>query len=243
MRSRLRLGELAGRVFRTTDAAATWRPLGDFVPTFNVLDFAVSAAGRDLYAATSAGIFQFHRGFKDVPDGGLYWDAIDAAAMNGVSAGCGGGAFCPAAPNTRAQIAPMLLRAMETAMYVPPAATGTVFADVPSTSFAAAWIEELARREIAAGCGSGDYCPSSPMTRAALAVMLLKAKHGPGYEPPPATGTVFVDVPADAFAAAWIEELAAEGITAGCGGAYFCPDETVLRSQAAALIVKTFGLS
>ena len=55
--------------------------------------------------------------------------------------------------------------------------------------------------------------------RLALAVMLLKAKHGPDYEPPPATGTVFVDVPADAFAAAWIEELAAEGITAGCGGA------------------------
>jgi len=163
--------------------------------------------------------------------------------MNGVSAGCGGGGFCPAAPNTRAQIAPMLLRAMETALYVPPAATGAVFADVPATSFAAAWIEELARREIAAGCGSGDYCPSSPMTRASLAVMLLKAKHGASYEPPPATGTVFSDVPVDAFAAAWIEELAAEGITAGCGGGFFCPDGTVLRSQAAALIVKTFGLS
>jgi hypothetical protein len=73
--------------------------------------------------------------------------------------------------------------------------------------------------------------------------MLLKAKHGSDYEPPPATGTVFLDVPADAFASAWIEELAAEGITAGCGGGYFCPDGTVLRSQAAALIVKTFGLS
>ena len=63
------------------------------------------------------------------------------------------------------------------------------------------------------------------------------------YEPPPATGTVFSDVPADAFAAAWIEELAAEGITAGCGGGLFCPDGIVLRAQAAALIVKTFGLS
>jgi hypothetical protein len=209
----------------------------------NVTEFAVSATGRDLYAATVAGIFQFHRGFTDVPDTDAYWPPVDAAAMNGVTAGCGGGRFCPTASNTRAQIAPMLLRAKETALYTPPAATGGVFADVPATSFAAAWIEELARRGIAAGCGSGDYCPSSPMTRASLAVMLLKAKHGSDYEPPPATGTVFADVPADAFAAAWIEQLYAEGITAGCGGGYFCPDGIVRRSQAAALIVRTFGLS
>ncbi len=232
-----------GPVLRTTDGAATWRLLGKTVPALGVLDFTVSATGRDLYASTIAGIFQFHRGFTDVPEADPFWSSVDAAAMTGVTAGCGGGRFCPTAKNTRAQIAPMLLRAIEGADYVPPAATGAVFADVPATSFAAAWIEELATRGIAAGCGSGDYCPSAPMMRATLAVMLLKAKHGADYEPPPATGTVFLDVPADAFAAAWIEELAAEGITAGCGGGYFCPGDTVLRSQAAALIVKTFELS
>ncbi len=232
-----------GGVYRSTDGAATWRQLGRRIPVLNTTDFAVSATGRNLYAATIAGIFQFHREFTDVPDADPFWSSVDAAAMTGVTAGCGGGRFCPTAANTRAQIAPMLLRAIEGAAYAPPAATGAVFADVTATSFAAAWIEELARREIAAGCGSGDYCPSSPMTRAALAVMLLKAKYGLDYEPPPATGTVFLDVPADAFAAAWIEELYAEGITAGCGGGLFCPNGTVLRSQAAALIVKTFGLS
>jgi photosystem II stability/assembly factor-like uncharacterized protein len=232
-----------GTVFRSTDGAASWRPLGRWIPVLSTTDFAVSATGRDLYAATIAGIFQYHRSFSDVPDADPFWVSVDAAAMTGVTAGCGGGRFCPTAANTRSQIAPMLLRAIEGAGYAPPAATGAVFADVPATSFAAAWIEELALREIAAGCGSGDYCPSSPMTRAALAVMLLKAKHGSDYEPPPATGTVFLDVPVDAFAAAWIEQLAAEGITAGCGGGYFCPDGIVVRSQAAALIVKTFGLS
>ena len=237
------INSLGGGILRTTDGAGSWHLLGRRVPALNVLEFAVSATGRNLYASTSAGIFQFHRGFTDVPDTDPFWSSVDAAAMNGVTAGCGGGGFCPAAANTRAQIAPMLLRAIEGAAYAPPVATGTVFADVSAASFAAAWIEELSRREIAAGCGSGDYCPSSPMTRASLAVMLLKAKHGPGYEPPPATGTVFLDVPADAFAAAWIEQLSAEGITAGCGGGYFCPGDTVLRAQAAALIVKTFGLS
>ena len=71
---------------------------------------------------------------------------------------------------------------------------------------------------------------------------LLKAKHGSDYAPPPATGDVFDDVPSGAFAAAWIEELAAEGITGGCGTRKYCPDNIVTREQMAALIVHTFGL-
>ena len=58
-----------------------------------------------------------------------------------------------------------------------------------------------------------------------MAVFLLKAEHGSGYAPPPCTG-VFADVaclPAPAFAADWIEQLAAEGITGGCGAGSFCP--------------------
>ncbi len=88
----------------------------------------------------------------------------------------------------------------------------------------------------------GDYCPAAPLTRAAMAVLLLKTEHGSDFVPPPATGTVFADVPADAFAAAWIEQLAAEGVTAGCGAGNFCPDATVSRAQAAALVVRAFGL-
>ncbi len=42
---------------------------------------------------------------------------------------------------------------------------------------------------------------------------------------------------------AWIERLFAEGITAGCGGGNFCPGAAVSRGQAAAFIVRTFGLS
>ena len=79
-----------------------------------------------------------------------------------------------------------------------------------------------------------DACPTR--------LWLLRAKHGPAYAPPPATGTVFADVPIDAFAAAWIEALAAEGITTGCGGGNFCPSESTTRGQAAALLVRTFEL-
>jgi hypothetical protein len=50
------------------------------------------------------------------------------------------------------------------------------------------------------------------------------------------------DVPAGAFAADWIEALAAAGITTGCGGGNDCPGDATSRGQAAALLVRTFEL-
>ena len=232
-----------GQVFRTTDGADSWTPISGAIPSLSTLEFSVSANGRTLYAATLGGAFSFDRSFLDVPDADPYWTAIDAAAMNGLSTGCGSGNFCPSAPNTRSQISVFLLRAKNGAAFAPPPATGAVFGDVPAASFAAAWIEELSREGITSGCGGGSYCPLAPLTRAEMAVMVLKALHGSDFMPPPATGTVFADVPADAFAAAWIEELAAEGIAAGCGGGNFCPDSALTRAQAAALLVHAFLLS
>jgi len=232
-----------GQLFRTTDGADSWKPIAGAIPAFASLDFSVSATGRTLYAATLGGAFAFDRSFLDVPDADPYWTAIDAAAMNGLSTGCGSGNFCPTAANTRAQIAVFLLRAKNDAAFTPPPATGAVFGDVPTSSFAAAWIEELSREGITSGCGGANYCPSAELSRAEMAVMVLKALHGSDFTPPPATGAVFTDVPADAFAAAWIEELAAEGIAAGCGGGNFCPDAALTRAQAAALLTHAFQLS
>ena len=57
-----------------------------------------------------------------------------------------------------------------------------------------------------------------------MAVFLLKAKHGLCYAPPPCTG-IFPDVPCPSTFANWIEALAAEGITGGCGGGNYCPQQ------------------
>ena len=61
------------------------------------------------------------------------------------------------------------------------------------------------------------------------------------YSPPAATG-VFGDVPVGYWAAGWIEQLAAEGITAGCGGGNYCPESPVNRDQMAVFLVRTFNL-
>jgi hypothetical protein len=77
-----------------------------------------------------------------------------------------------------------------------------------------------------------------------MAVFLLKASLGSGYVPPPATGTVFADVPANAFAADWIENLYTLNITGGCltNPLRYCPSNANNRQQMATFITKTFGL-
>jgi hypothetical protein len=72
-----------------------------------------------------------------------------------------------------------------------------------------------------------------------MAVMILRAEHGPNYTPPACTG-VFGDVPCPSRYANWIERLAAEGITAGCGNGNFCPLRVVKRQQMATFLVNAF---
>jgi hypothetical protein len=139
-------------------------------------------------------------------------------------------------------MAVFLLKGKFGSAHVPPPATGTVFGDVHPGDFAADWIEELAGLGITGGCGGGNYCPANPVTRAQMAVFLLKSEHGSVYVPPTCIG-VFTDVLCPGgFAVDWIEQLASEGITGGCGGTNYCPNNPNTRGQMAVFLVKTFGL-
>ncbi len=99
-------------------------------------------------------------------------------------------------------------------------------------------VESVFRSAVTAGCGTGVYCPTLPVTRAQMAVFLLKSEHGSSYDPPACQGQ-FEDVPCSNPFAEWIEQLAAEGITAGCGGGNYCPDAAVTREQMAVFLLKT----
>jgi hypothetical protein len=59
--------------------------------------------------------------------------------------------------------------------------------------------------------------------------------------PAPATAT-FSDVPVGSFGFKHVEALAASGITAGCGGGSFCPDNTLTRVEMAVFLAKALGL-
>ncbi len=178
--------------------------------------------------------------FPDVPTSNLFYAFIENLFHNGITGGCGGGNYCPSSSVTRAQMAVFLLKAKHGDTFVPPACTG-VFGDVACPSQFADWIEELYGEGITGGCGGGNYCPGNPVTRAQMAVFLLKAEHVAGYSPPACAG-VFGDVACPSQFADWIERLAAENITGGCGGGNYCPNNPNTRGQMATFLVKTFGL-
>jgi streptogramin lyase len=179
--------------------------------------------------------------FSDVPTSNPFYAYIEGLFHGGATGGCGGGLYCPNGTVTRAQMAVFLLKGKYGSLHVPPAATGAVFGDVHIGDFAADWIEELAALGITGGCGGGDYCPGNPVTRAQMAVFLLKSEHGSGYMPPDCIG-VFGDVACPSTFAPWIEQLAAEGITAGCGGGNYCPNDPNIRGQMAVFLSKTYGM-
>ncbi|MEJ5223949.1 MAG: S-layer homology domain-containing protein, partial [Anaerolineales bacterium] len=217
------------------------------------LDVPATATITDLYSNALTGLpytggevysVVQEQTFGDVAPTYWAWTFIERLYYNGVTTGCGAGNYCPGAPVTRAQMAVFLLRAIHGPGYVPPAVdSGTGFADVPVTHWAAAWIKQLAVEGITTGCGGGNYCPEDPVSRDQMAVFLLRAKHGASYVPPAVGGsTGFADVPVTHWAAAWIKQLAAEGITTGCGGGNYCPATPVTRDQMAVFLIRTFNL-
>ncbi|MFZ5881379.1 MAG: M4 family metallopeptidase [Chloroflexota bacterium] len=114
------------------------------------------------------------------------------------------------------------------------------FSDVGTNHWAYDWIETLAVNSVTGGCDTGLYCPSKGVTRAEMAVFLLRAKYGSGYTPPAVgASTGFDDVATTHWAAAWIKQLAAEGVTAGCGdGTIYCPETIVTRESMAVFLLR-----
>ena len=97
-------------------------------------------------------------------------------------------------------------------------------------------IDAIAYDGITSGCGNNKYCPNSSLTRAQMAVFLVRA-----LDLPPAESAGFSDTAGHPFEAQ-IDALAAAGITFGCGNGQYCPGGTVTRSQMAAFLSRALGL-
>lgn len=181
--------------------------------------------------------------FSDVPPDHWAYTFIERLYNSGITGGCSTVPlnYCPSSPVTRAQMAVFLLKGIHGSAYLPPdVGAETGFTDVDVNHWAAAWIKQLAAESITSGCGSGIYCPEDSVTRAQMAVFLLKAMHGSSFSPPDVEAT-YGDT-AGHWAEDWIERLATEGITAGCGNGNYCPEDAVLRDQMAVFLVRAFHL-
>ncbi|MGB6896437.1 MAG: S-layer homology domain-containing protein, partial [Dehalococcoidia bacterium] len=118
--------------------------------------------------------------------------------------------------------------------------TIATFADVAKSHWAWKYIEGLYRSGVTGGCSASPlmYCPGNSVTRAQMAIFLLRGIEGMGYTPPPATG-IFADVPND-WTADWIEAFYNLGITSGCGTSplRYCPNNYLTRTQMAVFLVR-----
>jgi streptogramin lyase len=214
------------------------RPVADWDVTFTeTLSLSPIVPGSIVATRT----IHVGESFSDVPTSNPDYAFIENLLHNGITGGCAGGGYCPSSSVTRAQMAVFLMKSKLGKGEMPPPATGTVFSDVPASNPFAPWIEQLAGFGITGGCGDGKYCPNDPVTRAQMAVFLLKTQHGSLYTPPACTG-VFSDVPCPSQFANWIVQLFHENVTSGCGSGMYCPNNPVNRGQMAVFLVKAFGL-
>ena len=201
-------------------------------------------------SATTAATLQFHATtFYDVPGTYQFWRYVEGFFVRGITTGCGATPFsyCPDRDVTRAEMAVFLLRAKHGASYQPPAVTG-IFADLPVSGkeWMEAWVEEFYREGITTGCATNPlrYCPENQVTRAEMAVFVLRSTKGGSYQPPSATG-YFADLPVAGkeWMEAWVDEYYREGITTGCATnpLRYCPENPVTRGEMATFIDRAYS--
>jgi hypothetical protein len=189
---------------------------------------------RFIDAAVNQGAFTIRsiNTFQDVPDSHFAANHIEILAAAGITAGCTAGPppeYCPESSITRGQMAVFI----EGALGHPPNTCTSRFDDVSADDPFCGFIERMADDGITSGCGGNNFCPNDPVTRGQMAVFIEAALGNPANS---CTGQ-FLDVALDNPFCGFIERLAGDGITGGCGGGNFCPDNPVTRGQMAVFLV------
>lgn len=197
-----------------------------------------------LWSGTITKTWTLHIGatFTDVPTTSGFYRFVETIVHKNVTGGCSETAYCPTAPISREAMAVFLLVAREPRGYTPPPCGSTpLFSDVPVSGPFCAWVEELARRGVTAGCGGGAYCPATPVTRQEMAVFILRTASP--VIPASCATQPYLDVPVASPYCLWIRELTRRGVVAGCGGSNYCPTDPVTREQMSVFLTTTFGLT
>jgi hypothetical protein len=179
--------------------------------------------------------------FPDVPPDHWVWQYVEAVFSAGLTAGYPDGTYRPDNAVTRAEMAVFLKKGIHGSSYTPPTPDGSSpFGDIAG-HWAEAWMEELYDEGLTSGYPDGTYRPENRVSRAEMAVFLLKAMHGSVYTPPAPAGGSFSDVSGH-WAEAWIEQLKTEGITSGYPDGTYRPENQVTRAEMAVFLVNAFSL-
>ena len=168
--------------------------------------------------------------FRD-DDTSIHEASINAIAAAGITNGCSdfwGWWYCPDRTVSRAQMASFLARALG----LEPSDSDAFGDDDGSTHEQS--IDALADAGITTGCTSGGFCPDRAITRGEMATFLARA-----LDLQPASSDYFIDDNSHSHETA-INAVAEAGLTLGCGGERFCPNDPVIRAQMASFLDRAF---
>ena len=215
------------------------------LPPGTLADVTVTVQNPDTLVSTLLG--GWFADFTDVAGGDPFHDFVEQLVRNGVTAGCGSGAYCRDDSVTRAQMAVFLLKSKLGSGHVPPPCTGRVRRRAVHRRLFDPWIEELASlrsRAAASPCRSRSTArqhgqPAAdgglpPQGAPRLGPRAARV-HGNGFRRRAVHGRAFDP---------WIEELASLGVTGGCQVVpvpLYCPTNPNTRGQMAVFSVKAFS--
>ncbi|TFE04077.1 S-layer homology domain-containing protein [Jeotgalibacillus salarius] len=137
---------------------------------------------------------------------------------------------------TRAQAAKMITASLGVEMATQEKSS---FTDVTERYWAHDYITIMAERNIFGGYEDGTFDPQDTLTRVQAAKIIVNTFDLPFSESDRETG--FKDVPADHWAAAYVNALVESDITTGTSQTTFEPEEDVTRYQLAAFIDRSFN--
>jgi hypothetical protein len=188
---------------------------------------------------------------------GCSWSATSSAywltITSGVSGTGNGTIFLAAGSNSgSAQLAYLNFANQTVGVMQGGSPSAAIFGDVSSSDPYFDYVSLMSNYGITVGCQSSPplYCPSSPVTRAEMAVFIVRglnlATNASLTYPPTA---YFQDVPpsgiTDSEYFPYVQRRAQLGITVGCqtSPALFCPDESIPQGEMAVFVVRAWMLA
>lgn len=176
--------------------------------------------------------------FGDVPESHWALEYINSIYEGGITRGCSENPpmFCPDQNVTREQMAAFIIRTLygESFLY----SSSPYFCDVIPGMWSFKYVQEMYENNLTKGCGGGNYCPSDFVTRAQMAVFLVRAKVGDSFSY--GTTPYFLDVSSSHWAFGYIQKLKELGITTGYSDGTFRPENFVTRAEMAAFLYRAF---
>ena len=175
--------------------------------------------------------------FSDVLPTAYYFDAVNLLKGKDVTSGCGPTLYCPLNNVTRSQMAVFIIRGIYGGDDFSFSSTPH-FSDVPTGAFGFQWIQKMFELGITSGCTATTYCPNDPVTRAQMAVFIIRGRLGASATFTYPAVPYFTDVGSNGFGFKWIQRMREEGITSGCSATLYCPSNSVTRGDMAIFVMR-----